>query len=762
MQAITSSVRSLKRERGCRSGLRKMGLIVWALALAVGGCRDAEEATSLPVPDEPTFGSHVGEILHRECTPCHREGGVAPFPLESYYDAWIRADLIAQMTEERRMPPWLPKGGDYRFADERRLSDREVAILQKWAELGAPEGDPDAAPALGEITGGWILGQPDLILEMSEPYTVPALEQGQRQGRKGQDVFRSFVIPMDLSEMKHVRAVEFQPDDRRVVHHAIMSVDHGSGSRLEDARDPQPGFDGAFSSSRALQPAGFVLGWTPGVVPRWNPEGLTWSLEPGVDFVIQAHFMPLEEEVDVQLRVGLYFGEAPAERTRLVKNMYLLGRTIDIPAGNSRYRVEDSFEVPVDVEILGLYPHAHYLARTMEFEAVLPNGIERTLIRIEEWDFDWQDMYTFENPVALPAGTQLFMRWVYDNSAENPRNPHDPPQRVTFGFTSADEMSELWIQARPKEPSEFSVLQEAVDRKRVDDHLELFRHLVRLNSDDASAHANLGALYGIQDQIDRSVEHYRRALEIRPDFARAHYEWAVLVEERGEWDDAMHHYREAIRTFPEYVAAHLNVGSLLFREDRLDEAEAHYRRAVKIAPEDAEVHIHLGNLAKARGRLQEAVDHYRAAVEAAPGVPNLHFNLASNLILLGVADEAVEQLEEGARLAPQDVAPLIAAGWMLAADPDAVVRQPRYAIRVAEGLEGALGEDHPLVLDLLAAAHAAGGDFEQALRFANRSYELAVAAGSEELARSISERVGLYRQARPFIARGGPYAGSDP
>ena len=751
LQEGQESTCASRTDRTRWSGLGKVGLTSCAFALVVAGCHGPDDAEVLDVPDEPTFSSHVAEILYQECSPCHQAGGPASFPLQSYDDARVRAETIARVTGERQMPPWLPEPGDYPFVDERRLSDREIAILQRWSELGAPEGDPAAAPTPPEPADGWVLGPPDLILEMSEAYTVPAIEPDEHRAARRHDLFRNFVIPVPVDETKHVRAAEFQPDDARVVHHAIMSVDPTTSSRQEDAGDPEPGFDGMFSSSAARPPAGFVLGWTPGGVPQWNPDGLTWPLEPGTDFVIQTHFRPLNEPVKVRLRVGLHFREQAPERGPLVRNLYLLGPTVDIPAGDSDYTVEDSFVLPVDMEILGLYPHAHYLARTMDLRAALPDGEERTLLRIKEWDFDWQQMYAFESPVALPAGTELRMRYVYDNSTDNPRNPHDPPQRVTLGRASTDEMAELWIQARPRNQSEFAVLQEAVNRKAGSDHVELWRHLAQLNPDDALAHANLASMYAAQGQIDPGIEHYRRALEIRPDFELTHYNLAVLLQDRGELSEAMHHYREAVRTFPEYSAAHFDLGNLLFHENRLEEAEQHYRRAIEIDPQHAEAHLNLGNLARERGQIQEALDHYRRAAEAAPGSPQVHFMLGFNLILLGLPDEAVEHLHEGARLAPQNLPPRIAAAWMLATHPDASVRRPEQAIHLAEELYGALGKDHPLVLDLLAAAHAAAGRFDQALVLAQGAHERASAMGEEELARRIGERLGLYRQGRRSI-----------
>jgi tetratricopeptide (TPR) repeat protein len=655
------------------------------------------------------------------------------------------------------MPPWLPTGGDYALDGRRTLSDREIALLRRWADQGAPAGDLGVV-GKAEPTDGWILGEPDLTLEMEVPYHLPAASEGHPHGETAQDVFRYFVIPVPLEQARYVRAVEFQPSDRRVVHHVTMSVDHGYASRLEDWRDTIPGFDAAFNASHALQPAGLVLGWTPGAVPRPNAGDLAWPLDPGVDFVIQAHLMPTVEDVDLRMKVGLHFGDPPAVPRPLVKNLYLLGTDIDIPAGAATYTVEDSFQVPVDVEVLGLYPHAHYLARTMHATARLPDGEVRTLLEIGRWDFDWQDMYTFASPVRLPAGTQLSMRWAYDNSGDNPENPNVPPRRVTFGYGSRDEMSELWIQARPSDPGDYAALQAAVDEKRSRDHTALFGHVLRLDPTDASALANLGAVHERAGRTTLAIEHYRRALEQRPDFARAHYELGAIMERQGEWQEAEAGYREAVRVFPEYVAAHLSLGSLLSRNGDLEEARAHYERAAALDPRSGEALAGLGNLSNASGRLSEALAYYRSAVEVTPWAPEPRFSLARALIAAGAADEALRYLEEAAEMAPMDVSPRIAAGWVLAADPDERVRRPELAARVAAGLERSLGSDHPLVLDLLSAAHAAMGDFGRATRLAERAIERAESSGQDALGRSMAERVELYREGKPFISGDGPYA----
>jgi hypothetical protein len=213
-------------------------------------------------PANPTFTQHVAPILQAQCVSCHRPDGHAPFALTTYEEARGRAAVIASATRGRRMPPWLPNQGNHRFVGERILSDRELLILERWAEQEAPRGSGDATIALPATAQDWLLGKPDLIIEMAGTYSVPA---------SGRDVFRNFVLPISGDSLRYVRAIDLQPGDHQVVHHVVMSIDSSDASRQEDAQDAEPGYDGMFSRATARPPAGFYLG-CPGrccPVPTW-------------------------------------------------------------------------------------------------------------------------------------------------------------------------------------------------------------------------------------------------------------------------------------------------------------------------------------------------------------------------------------------------------------------------------------------------------------------------------------------------------------
>jgi tetratricopeptide (TPR) repeat protein len=665
---------------------------------------------------------------------------MAPFSLSTYADAHDRAQLIAAATRERRMPPWLPEESDFPFADAPRLSDREIAVLARWAEQGAIMGDAVAAQAPSTGPGQWTMGEPDLILEMNEPYLVPA---------GAGDIFRNFVLPVSLRETRYIRAVDVQPGDPGIVHHVVMAVDPTATSRQEDESDEGAGFDGMFSRGAARPPAGFFVGWTPGRVPRPNPEGLAWALEPGSDVVIQMHLRPHAHAGTVRARVGLYFADGAPARTAVL--LRLGAQTLDIPPGDSAYAVTDSFRLPIDVELLGLYPHAHYLGRYMDVRATLPDGRFRQLLRIDDWDFNWQDAYAFERPVALPAGTTLRLRYLYDNSAANPRNPSHPPRRVVYGPSSTDEMAELWIQAVPRSQNELASLQRELSRKAVRDHVEGWQHLIRLDPRDALAHANLGAYYRSTGDADRAIDHYRRALESQPDFASAHYNLALLLESKQDTDGAARHYRNALRVQPDHARAHNNLGNILLAAGNRDEAAGHFRRAIDIEPTQAEAHNNLGRVLWESGRTDEAIQHYQRAIELLPTAAAARFNLALALASTGRTVDALTEFREGERLQPGAVQAYVAMAWLLATHRDPGVRRPDEATAFASEAARLAGQPHPRILDALAAADAAAGRFDLAVSRAQQAVRLAANMNEHDLANRIRERLELYKLRRPYI-----------
>jgi Tfp pilus assembly protein PilF len=695
------------------------------------------------VPENPVFVADVAPILQRQCVSCHQPNGHAPFPLTTYADARDRAALIASATRSRRMPPWLPRQGNHRFVGERILSDRELTILERWAQQGAPKGEGEASIVLPAALQDWPLGEPDLIVEMAETYAL---------ADTGRDVFRNFVLPIPVDSLRYVRAVDLQPGDHRVVHHVVLSVDSSDISRQEDARDTEPGYDGMFSRAAARPPSGFYLGWTPGRVPKTQPEGMAWPLVPGTDLVLQMHMRPNGRPTQLRPRVGIYFASASPTKTPVL--IRLGAQTIDIPPGKADYTVTDSLRLPVAVTLLGVYPHAHYLARTMQISAIEPRGTNHNVLRINDWDFNWQDAYDYVHPLPLPAGTVIHLRYTYDNSASNPHNPTQPPKRVVYGPNTTDEMAEAWIQALPRKDSDLSALQREVSRKALLDRLAGSEHLVRVNPQDANAHAFLASFYNSSGDVAKAIEHYRSAIAAQPDFASAHYNLGIAFEGARVLDSAAHHYRKAIQYRPDHAGQHNNLGNVLLALRRPGEALEHFRRAIALDPTRAEAYNNLGRLLWDSGKRQEAIAEYRRAISASPNIASPRFNLALALANVGQTSDALDQFARAAQIDPRSLEAHVAMAWLLATHPDSRVRRPEQAVELAGRAAQIAGAPHPRILDVQAAAEAAAGRFDRATQLAETAVNLANSSGDKEQGVRIGTRMLLYLQGRPYIETG--------
>jgi mono/diheme cytochrome c family protein len=384
-----------------------------------------------------TFTETIAPIVYANCVTCHRPGEVAPFSLLSYEDVAKRGKLIARVTGEKYMPPWHAMPGYGEFVGERRLSDAQIAAIGAWVTAGMPRGDEAKMPKPPVFPAdGWRLGRPDLILEMPAPFELPA---------SGPDVFRNFVIPTGLTEDKWVRGVEFRPSARKVVHHAIFAQVAGGRFAARDGADGRPGFGGMEAvgvvndrgDSRGLG------GWAVGATPRMFPEGIAAKLPKGSDFLLQMHFHLSGKPETEKSLVGIYFADRAPDKDLFsveLPALFGVGAGIDIAPGDKNFTIRDSFTLPGDVRIYSAMAHAHYLAREMKATATLPDGSTRPLIWIHDWDFNWQDSYVYKEPFTLPKGTRIDVTLLYDNSAENPRNPIDPPRRALWGEQSFDEM----------------------------------------------------------------------------------------------------------------------------------------------------------------------------------------------------------------------------------------------------------------------------------------------------------------------------------
>lgn len=409
------------------------------ILIALGLCLASSASAATP-----TFNQDIAPILYRNCATCHHPGQVAPFSLLTYNDAAKRAGLIAAVTAKHYMPPWKAESGYGHFQDERRLTDAQIATIAEWARNGAPEGDPAKAPEPPRFASGWLAGKPDAVFTTAESFPIPA---------DGRDVFQCFVIPLHLSADQYVTKVEFHPGNPRVVHHALFFLDTSGEARQLDAASPAPGYS-CFGGPQ-IQPAGSLGGWAPGATPEPLPAGVAHTVPKDADLVIQIHYHPSGKPETDQSSIGLTYGGAPQKG---LTGMLIGTQKIDLAPGNAHQEVTDWAVLPEDVDLIGITPHAHLLCKEMKVDARLPDGVTESLIWIKDWDFNWQGQYRYADPVHLPKGTRIEMRYVYDNSASNPHNPSNPPQRVTFGEQTTNEMALLFLEAvlpRPEDVPRF-------------------------------------------------------------------------------------------------------------------------------------------------------------------------------------------------------------------------------------------------------------------------------------------------------------------
>ena len=366
-----------------------------------------------------------------------------------YNDVSKRGKLIARVVMDRVMPPWHAQKGSIKFHGDRSLSDTQITTISKWVDTGMPEGDPSKLPNMPKFVTGWQLGEPDLIVKMTEPFSIPA---------DSRDIYRSFVVPLNLPEDKWLKAIEFRPDARTVVHHCLFSYDTTGEARRLDKREKSPGFRRMRRQGSGI---GQLGGWAAGGQPNKLPEDLAWRLPRNADLVLAMHYHPSGKPEKDQSSVGLYFTDHPPKTafTGLqLPPVFGALSGVDIPAGEKAFAVKDSFTLPIDVEAFAVSAHAHYLGKKLSMSATLPDGKQLNLLNIPDWDFSWQEQYHFEEFISLPKGTKLESTVVWDNSSSNPNNPSAPPKRVRWGLESEDEMGSLTLLCRPAKGERFSTL----------------------------------------------------------------------------------------------------------------------------------------------------------------------------------------------------------------------------------------------------------------------------------------------------------------
>jgi peroxiredoxin len=377
------------------------------------GCK-IDRARPRAVRGPVTYCRDVAPILQKHCIACHRPGQMAPFALLSYRDAADWAETIREVVREGRMPPWHADPRYGHFANDPSLTAGERRLLDDWAGGGTPEGDPADLPPPPTFSSDWAIPQPDAVVSIPQPFTVPA---------EGTLDYQVIDVDPGFREDRWVRAAEVRPGNRAVVHHCLVFL-------------KPPGYDGMVA--RGDLGSYYLAGTAVGTQPVVLPDGMAKLVPAGWHFVFVLHYTPVGRVQTDQTSVGLVFADPRAVKKEVATNV-LIDEDLCIPPHAADHRVEHSAVMKHDVLLLAMFPHMHLRGKSFRYEADYPDGTTEVLLDVPRYDFNWQHRYLLAEPNRLPAGTVLRCVAHYDNSAANPNNP-DPTATVHTGPQSTDEM----------------------------------------------------------------------------------------------------------------------------------------------------------------------------------------------------------------------------------------------------------------------------------------------------------------------------------
>lgn len=395
---------------------------------------------------EVNFSEDIAPIIYNHCTNCHRSGEIAPFPLTNYTQVKSWAPMIRYVTSIKYMPPWKPDHTYQNYQRENYLTEADIQKIADWVTQGTPQGNPALEPPLPVFPTGSQIGTPDLVLSFKQSY----VHKGNNQ-----DEYRYFVLPTGLTQAKDLVALEIRPGNKAIVHHALAWADTTGSARAADAQTPEYGYDDG--SNNVLSTLnGQLPGYVPGMRPSIYTNDIAQRLPAGADLKIQLHYAPSPIDQKDSTTVNLFFAKRPA--TRFVKGTVMLplpGTLLNgpfvIPANQTR-EFHGTYTFSEEVSLLNVTPHMHKLGQWWKVYAVKPNKDTINLIKINEWDFNWQGTYSFKKPIILPKGTVVHAFAKYDNTVNNPENPNNPPRRISWGERTSDEMYYLpltWVSYQP-------------------------------------------------------------------------------------------------------------------------------------------------------------------------------------------------------------------------------------------------------------------------------------------------------------------------
>ena len=369
-----------------------------------------------------TYHNRISRLVQENCQSCHRAEGNAPMPLDNYKQVADRRATIEFMTRSGRMPPWFAHRKVGEWANDRSLSERDLADLVTWAHNGAPEGNAKDAPLPRKYVKGWNIGTPDAIVAASDTFKVPA---------QGVVEYKYSYTKTSFDEDKWVTAMEIRPEAAKAVHHVIVFLEEPG--REPDARKRKPG-DPAPQGGLA----GFFAATAPGTPAMLFPEGTAKKLPKGAWLKFQIHYTPNGTEYTDNTKIGFIFADKPA--TQEVQTRSAANTRIEIKP----YEKDQTFTAEVTLRtggtLLNLFPHAHTRGQAFRYDLIGPTGADTTtILDVPNYNFNWQTYYAFKKPLDVAAGSKIRVTAKYNNSKDNPFNP-DPSKTVRFGEQTFEEM----------------------------------------------------------------------------------------------------------------------------------------------------------------------------------------------------------------------------------------------------------------------------------------------------------------------------------
>lgn len=387
------------------------------------------------VPAALTYNNQVSRIIQRNCAECHHDGGIAPFSLTDFEQVIVNKNWAASAVETGTMPPWSVSDNCVPYTKTYAMDPVEREMLLTWLrDESVPQGEPERAPEPPiYIDGDWALGEPDYIFEYDEPFAFSA----------GPDQYRCFPVRLNNAEQLNLRALEVKPGNSEIVHHVLVFLSTGDTGIQIDEAEEGPGytcFGGPETGNFQL-----LSGWAPGSTEILFPADVQMTLPADATLIVQVHYHFSTNAGTDQTQVALYFDEQERDKELLL--LPLANFDFTIPPGETDYVVSQEVTLPqfIDAQVYSVFPHMHLLGKSISVEVEQPSGVQDCLVDVYDWDFDWQRFYGFKTPLPMPGGSTIKLNCVYDNSVNNPFNPYSPPQPVSWGEETTDEMALAFV-----------------------------------------------------------------------------------------------------------------------------------------------------------------------------------------------------------------------------------------------------------------------------------------------------------------------------